>query len=159
MTEPIPILSHLLVAALGVALIICMVTDYRTRKIYNKVNAGIALMAPLYWIALGEAVWPQMVIHVGMALAVFGVFAFCFRFGLMGGGDVKLIAALALWFGPTEISALILFTSILGLVVTFLFWIEHRQRRRIGPPRIPYGIAIALAGMWVIGQPYFNQFA
>ena len=32
-----------------------------------------------------------------MAAAVFGLFAVAFALGAMGGGDVKLIAALALW--------------------------------------------------------------
>jgi prepilin peptidase CpaA len=30
--------------------------------------------------------------------------------------------------------------------------------RRIGQVEIPYGVAIALAGLWVIGEPYINQF-
>lgn len=151
-------LAGLLLLTLVGLLVFCLVTDLRQRKIYNKANATIALLAPAYWFVTGQPVWPDMAIHLATALAVLLLFAICFRFGVMGGGDVKLLAALALWFHPLETIELIFFTSVFGLVITLLFWIEHRRSGRPGSPRIPYGIAITLAALWVIGEPYFNHF-
>jgi prepilin peptidase CpaA len=31
--------------------------------------------------------------------------------------------------------------------------------RRLGQPQIPYGIAISVAALWLIGERYINQFA
>src|SRR3546814_21184640 len=61
-------------------------------------NAAIALIAALCWGASGLAPWPDMAIQIGLAVSVFAVFALVFAMGWMGGGDVKLIGALALWF-------------------------------------------------------------
>ena len=55
--------------------------------------------------------WTGAFVVAGVTLlAGFGLFAF----NLMGGGDVKLIAALALWAGVDHIALLLLVTSIVG---------------------------------------------
>jgi prepilin peptidase CpaA len=76
----------------------------------------------------------------------------------MGGGDVKLFAALALWFHWVEVIRLILYASIIGAVVTLIFLAIHTWKRREGRARIPYGVAIALSGLWIIGERIFNHF-
>lgn len=154
-----PIIANLLLAALAAGLIYSAATDLRHRLIYNRVTAAIALAAPLYWLALGEPVWPHMALHIATGLGIFILFALFFALGAMGGGDVKLISALALWFPLPAVIQLLLYTSIIGLIVTILFWIDHRRRQRSGRVRVPYGIAISLAALWIIGEPYFNQFA
>jgi prepilin peptidase CpaA len=54
---------------------------------------------------------------------------------------------------------LLLIMSILGGVVTAVTVLRHKVARRVGQPEIPYGVAIALAGLWVVGEHYFNHFA
>ena len=55
-----------------------------------------SLAIPFWW-AIGLPLWPDVAIQVGVAALVFGLFAIAFAMGAMGGGDVKLIGALALW--------------------------------------------------------------
>jgi prepilin peptidase CpaA len=45
---------------------------------------------------LRMSLWPSRHCR-SRRLAVFLLFAIAFRFGAMGGGDVKMVAALALW--------------------------------------------------------------
>lgn len=153
-----PVFTHILLLALAGALVFSCFSDLRHRKIYNAVTLAIALSAPAYWIANGESLWPHMALHLGIAVTMFLLFAIFFRFGMMGGGDVKLIGALALWFPLVRVVEMLFLTSIIGLIVTIGFWAHHKRSRQLGQPRIPYGIAISLAALWVIGEPYFNQF-
>jgi hypothetical protein len=87
----------LLLGALALRLVSAGVEDLRTREIANWKNAAIALLAPLWWWANGLALWPDLALQIGLALVVFGLFCIAFARGWMGGGDVKMIGALALW--------------------------------------------------------------
>lgn len=152
-------LSAALLAVLAALLIWAAVTDIRARIISNPLNAAIALLAPLYWWSAGLAPWPDMAMQVGLSLAVLALFAALFAAGMMGGGDVKLLAALALWFPAGALLWLLMLMALIGGVVTLVTLIAHRARRRSGQAEIPYGVAIALAGLWVLGEPYLNLFA
>lgn len=153
------VLSSALILLLAALLIRAAVTDIRARTISNGLNAAIALMAPLYWIAMGLSPWPDMAVQVGLCLAVFALFVALFAMGMMGGGDVKMLAALALWLPAGALMTLLVLMALLGGVVTLVTLIHHRWTRREGAVEIPYGVAIALAGLWVIGAPYFNPVA
>jgi len=151
-------LSSGLLLLLAALLVWAAVTDIRARIISNKLNAAIALLAPVYWFSLGLAPWPDMAVQAGLCIGVFAVFATLFAMGMMGGGDVKMLAALALWLPAGALVSLLVLMALLGGVVTVITMIHHRLSRRIGAVEIPYGVAIALAGLWVIGEPYFNPF-
>ncbi len=151
--------AYALLAALAIALLATIVTDIRDRKIYNIVVLPIALGAPLWWIATGEQLWPDMVVHLIAASFVFLLFSLFFYLRVMGGGDVKLFTALALWFDWVITTRMLLYATLLGVAVTAIFWFEHRQRGRKGPARIPYGVAIATSGLIICGERYFNQFS
>jgi prepilin peptidase CpaA len=146
-------------ALLALLLIVGAVTDIRERVISNRLNMAIALSAPLYWWATGISLWPGVGIQVGMAFAVFAVFALLFALGLMGGGDVKLLGALALWLPWQEMSKLLVIMAIVGGVITVTTLLYHRLRRREGQPEVPYGVAIAHAGLWVLGELNLNPFS
>jgi prepilin peptidase CpaA len=152
------ILVYVLLGSLAIGLLISIYTDIRDRLILNAVTAPIALAAPLYWYAVGDFNWTAIGIHLLIAFIVFAFFALLFRFGGMGGGDVKLFSALALWFDFTWVMRLLLVASLLGALVTIIFWGIHKARRQSGQPRIPYGVAISLAGLWVAGEQIFNHF-
>jgi prepilin peptidase CpaA len=89
---------------------------------------------------------------------VFGLFAIAFRFGAMGGGDVKMAAALALWLPAAGVVKLLVIMSIAGGVLTLAMLAAHRLAKTAGQPEIPYGIAIAFGGIWLIGERFLNQF-
>lgn len=153
-----PIL-YLLWAGLAIALLIAAITDIRTREISNKLNLGIALAAPLAWLAAGMAPWPDMAIQLGIAVAVFAVFVGCFAFGMMGGGDVKLLGALALWLPWTHLTRMLLIMAIAGGILTLLMMIGKKIQNSSQPLEVPYGVAIAIGGFWIIGERFLNHFA
>lgn len=143
-----------LLAALAIALLVAAFTDLRSRQIGNWLNAGIALGAPLFWWSTGLDPWPGMALQLGVALATFIICAILFALRAMGGGDVKLLTALALWIAPLPFLKLLILMAILGGILTLLFGAWHIMKRRRDRLAIPYGVAISLAGLWVIGTDY-----
>ena len=135
------------------------VTDLASRIISNRLNLTIALLAPIYWVAVGLSPWPDMAIQLGLAATVFALFALAFHFGMMGGGDVKLAAALALWFSVPDTIRMIVIMSLAGGVLTlFVIW-HHKHKGRLGRPEIPYGVAIAVGAWAILAQRFLNHFA
>ena len=152
------VLAYALLAGLAIALIVSIYTDIRYRLIFNKITLSIAIAAPLFWYASGDFTLTAIGIHLLTAVITFAFFALWFRFGMMGGGDVKLFAALALWFPWIDVVRMVLYASILGALVTIIFVMIHKLRQGVGRARIPYGVAIALAGLWMTGERFFNHF-
>jgi prepilin peptidase CpaA len=151
--------ANVLLAILALLLLWAAATDLKSRIIANWLNLAIALMAPLYWWASGLALWPDIVVQAGLGLAVFALFTGMFALGWMGGGDVKLLGALALWLPLALLMNLLLLMSLIGGALTLVVVAVHRLRNLKTNPEIPYGVAIACAGLWVISQLYLNQFA
>lgn len=144
-----------LLGALAIALLVAAFTDLRSRRIDNWLTAAIAAGAPLFWWASGVALWPDLAIQLGVALATFAVLCGLFALRAMGGGDVKLLTALALWIEPLMFVRLLVVMALVGGFLTILFYAWHTMRRRRDQLAIPYGVAIALAGLWTIGIGYF----
>ncbi|NWK97157.1 peptidase [Sphingobium lactosutens] len=148
-----------LIVVLGALLIVATITDLRSRIISNRLNLTVALLAPLWWLACGLEPWPGMAVQLLAGLLVFAVFAILFAIGMMGGGDVKLLGALALWFPWQATISLIVLMALLGGGVTLATIVHHRWARKPGRPEIPYGVAISIAALWLLGERYLNQFA
>ncbi|MDG2535485.1 prepilin peptidase [Sphingomonas sp. HITSZ_GF] len=149
----------LLLVALALLLVSAGIQDARTREIANWKNAAIALMAPLWWWANGLALWPDITVQFGVAVLVFAFFLGAFALGQMGGGDVKMIGALALWLPVQPLVWMLVLMSLIGGVLTLIMVIEKKWRRSSGDPvEIPYGVAIAIAALLVLREPIFNQF-
>lgn len=143
---------------LGALLCYAAVSDAQRRIIPNWLTICIAVLAIPYWIGIGLVPWPGIALQVGLAVAVFAVFATLFAFGMMGGGDVKLLAALALWLPLPRLVELIVIMSIAGGVLTLAMVVRHRLQRRLGQPEIPYGLAIVAAAAWAFSEPFLNHF-
>ena len=150
--------SWFLIALLAAALLAAALGDWRTRTIPNWLNGAIALLAIPFWWASGLSLWPDVALQVGVAFAVLFVFFLAFQMGQMGGGDVKMLFALALWLPPMAVVQLIMIMAIAGGVLTVAMLIPHRMLKSAGNPEIPYGIAIAFAGLWLIGERFLNHF-
>jgi prepilin peptidase CpaA len=154
--------------ALMLGLLVAAATDIRARIIPNPLNLAIAVTAPIAWWAQGLSLWPDVALQIGVAVAVFIPFLLLFNFGAMGGGDVKLIAALGLWITPSLIIPFLVWMSILGGGVAAVTLVQSRLKARIHAgigsneempaPEVPYGVAIAAAGCWVVYQQYINHF-
>lgn len=145
--------SYGLLGALAIALLFAAFTDIRSRHISNKLNGAIALCAPLFWwatgLGLGDIAW-----QVGVALATLVVTAGLFALRWMGGGDVKLLTALALWVPPLMFLNLIVAMAIIGGILTLAFGAWHIARRQRDRLAIPYGVAIAAAALLTLGETY-----
>ncbi|MEO1167363.1 MAG: prepilin peptidase [Pseudomonadota bacterium] len=137
-------------ALLVPALLYAAYGDWLRRDIPNKLNAAIALTAPLYWWAAGFSLWPEIAIIVGLALALFILFFGAFAIGAMGGGDVKMIGALALWMTPMQLPVMLVVMALSGGLLTLAMLINYRRNPPEEKPEIPYGIAIAIGGLWVV---------
>jgi prepilin peptidase CpaA len=154
--------GHLPTVFLGIlALMLALAAagDLRRREISNRLNGVIALLAIPFWWSIGLSPWPDMAVQLGVALGVFVLFALLFNFGFMGGGDVKMIAALALWLPAGAILKLLLIMSIAGGILTLAMLVRSRLAKSESRIQVPYGVAIAFAGLWVIAEPFLNQFA
>jgi prepilin peptidase CpaA len=136
-------------------------SDLFTMTIANRVSliliGGFGLLA----IMIGMGV-QDVLLHVGAGASVLVVAFVLFSFGWIGGGDAKLAAATALWFGFNHLFDYLIYSSILGGALTLLLiqfrmfplphvlvgrdWIERLHRRGGG---IPYGIALAAAALLV----------
>jgi prepilin peptidase CpaA len=159
--------TELLLGLLAILLVVAAVIDVRTFTISNRLNAAVALLAPLYWWSIGLPLWPDAAIQVAVAAGVFAVLAASFYMGMMGGGDVKLAAALALWFKPFTTLKILVIMSLAGGLLTLIVLLIHKKRGKApidgdepaARPEVPYGVAIAIGALWILAQRFLNQFA
>jgi prepilin peptidase CpaA len=151
-------LSWILLGLLGALLLAACWCDLKSRTIPNGLNLAVALLAIPFWWSIGLPLWPDAALQIGVALIVFGLFALAFAMGAMGGGDVKLVAAVALWLPATAVMVLVFVMSVAGGVLTLAMFIRHRLARRKEPLEIPYGVAIAFGGLWLISERFLNHF-
>lgn len=144
-------LSYGLLAALAIALLTAAATDLKRRQIDNWLNLAIAGAAPLYWWASGmglaDAGW-----QIGLAAMVFAITALLFALRQMGGGDVKLLTALALWFAPGAFVKLCVIMALLGAALSIVAGLRNMELRQAEALR--NRLARAAAGIWVLFSIY-----
>lgn len=151
-------LAWILLGLLTLLLLAACWFDLKSRTIPNSLVIAVALLALPFWWATGLALWPGAALQIGVAASVFALFAIAFAVGAMGGGDVKLVSALALWLPWQAVVVLLMVMSLAGGALTLAMVIRHRLARREARLEIPYGVAIAFGGLWLIGQRFLYQF-
>lgn len=139
--------------------------DFRRFIIPNPLTLGLCVLWPLYFAAAPSlAAW---LAAIGCGLAVFAVGAVLFSRGYIGGGDVKLLSAAALWAGPAGIANLLLLTGILGGALALFLLVPagsrivlaargilgHTAPENSGARYVPYGVPIAVAAVIVVLSP------
>ena len=221
------IFTYALLAALATGLLVAAFTDLQRRQIDNWLTGAIALSAPLFWYAAGFSL-VGIGYQLGLAVIVLIVTATLFALRQMGGGDVKLLVALALWIAPLAFMKLLVVMALIGGAVSVagaafnvqrregegirdiigtvgtalfvgvtawvvysilagrpllspqtlnviapyfpqawmaiaalliaagiaIFGVRHVIRRQKSRLRIPYGVAISIAGLWVLANQY-----
>ena len=147
-----------LMALLAAMMIAAAVSDLRSRTISNGLNAAMALLAIPFWFASGLAPWPDAALQFGAALAVFLAFVGLFALGAMGGGDVKMIGAVMLWVPLALMLPTLTVMAIGGGILSAVMLIQRKIRPSDQPIEVPYGVAIAAAGLWALHQHYLNHF-
>ncbi|MEX2643892.1 MAG: prepilin peptidase [Acetobacterales bacterium] len=154
-------LHHLVLAALVALLFAAALSDGLRFLIPNRAVLAIALLYPVHVATSPVAVdWPGA---LAVAAIAFAAGAAMFARGWLGGGDVKLFAAVALWAGPAHIVTLLFATTVVGgamallalgagrLVLIYAFTrlgVGH-ARDMLMDGQIPYGAAIAAGGTFV----------
>lgn len=152
--------TQILALILAGLLVWAAIVDLRTRTIPDWLNIVVAVMAPLFWWASGIPFYPDAVERICGAFLIFMVFFGMFSLGGMGGGDVKMGGAIALWFTPLATLKFFVITSLAGGFVSIAAWYFHHKIRRLeGKTEVPYGVAIAFGGLWLLAQRFLNQFA
>jgi prepilin peptidase CpaA len=142
------LISYALLAGLATALLFAAATDLRRREIDNWLNAAIALAAPLYWLAAGLD-WVAVAFQLGLALLTFLLACALFAMRQMGGGDVKLLSALALWFVPGSFVQLIAIMGVIGGGASIAMAVFNM--RRLPGESLRDGLSTFVAALWVLG--------
>ena len=150
---------YLLLGVLAIALLFAAFTDIRRRQIDNWLNGAIAASAPLYWWASGLALWPDVAWQVGVAGVTLTILAILFAMRAMGGGDVKLLTALALWIEPLWFVRLLIGMALIGGALTIVLVAWHVMRRRRDKLAVPYGVAISSSALWVLALQFVPAFS
>jgi prepilin peptidase CpaA len=139
-------------------------SDMLTMRIANwlvlTVVAAYAVMAFVAQVPLAE-IGLSVAFAVGVLVVAFTFFAF----GWIGGGDAKLVAAITLWVGVGLALPYLIYAALLGGALTMMLltlrryplpvmltgvpWIARLHDRKTG---VPYGIALAAAGLMVYPQ-------
>ncbi|MFD2263784.1 prepilin peptidase [Lacibacterium aquatile] len=104
----------------------------------------MAAAIPLPWVEIG---WRLMM--AGVAFTA-GLVLFAAR--AMGGGDVKLLSAILLWFPPAQAPAFLLLMSLLGGAAALIV-LARARTLQIEERRVPYGVAIAGAAAMQLLTP------
>src|SRR3954452_5123758 len=116
---------EMLLAGLAALLVVAAVIDGGTFTISNRLNLTVAVLAPLYWLSVALAPWPGGAIQLAAGATVFAALAAAFYAGMMGGGDVKLAAALALWCPPRVTLQFLVGRALAGGVLTLALLAWH----------------------------------
>ena len=154
-------LLHIGCLALLAALLIgAGAQDLRTMHIANGFSLAIAGLFVVWAgveLSAGRMSAATLAMAIGCAVLVFAVGAAAFAVGALGGGDVKLLAAVTLFAGPAGVVDFLAITAIAGglLGLAMLAGAPLGQPALAGPLRarlrrgLPYGPAIAAGGLWV----------
>ena len=136
-------------------------SDLFTMTISNRVS--LALAAGFLALALLSGMgFYDLLSHIGAGATVLVLAFACFAMGWVGGGDAKVAAAAALWFGFGQLLNYLAYASLFGGALTLLLlqfrqwplpypfaghpWLNRLHAKESG---IPYGIALAIGALTV----------
>ena len=163
-------------SATVVLLLMAAAGDLARYRIRNRIV--YAIVAAFAVGAFADLAWPALGWSVLAGVVMFGIGAALFAFGMFGGGDVKLVAAMALWTGLADLPRFLLVMTAAGGLLGVVWLVKRRLQPAAlagavapssdmtaagnpasadspddAPPapktsnRIPYGVAIAVAGL------------
>ncbi len=163
MAPPSLVVGASMLAVAAIALAWGAVSDLRAYEIPDAVSIVVCLtFFPFAFLTRGAPVWPSL----ATAGAVLAVGVLLFARGWMGGGDVKLLTAAAVWCGPTLLPGFGFVTGFAGALLAVLL-LTPLRRLLPAPPAVavaltgghtalrqpmPFGVAIAAGGAWVLAQ-------
>lgn len=102
-------------------ILICGFLDFKTRTIPNKITIPLTFICLIYQVFQGH----ELASVMGLAIS-FGIGLFSFALNGMGGGDVKLMAAMGAWLGPFPFLYVLFIGSIVGVIWGIFLFIRHK---------------------------------
>ena len=154
-------LTTLALIVFPVLMAIAASSDLLTMRISNWLVLGLALAYFPFAFAAGIPL-SDIGISTACALGVLVASFTFFAFGWIGGGDAKFVAAVTLWVGFGLMLPYLVYAALLGGGLTLLIlairryplpdwlarykWIDRLHDTKSG---VPYGIALAIAGLMV----------
>ncbi|MBR1188854.1 prepilin peptidase [Bradyrhizobium sp. AUGA SZCCT0160] len=154
------------VSFLEILLLLYVATiDIATRLIRNEICLALALLGIAGQLASPMQVAQSLITATILLLLLLVIY----QRGLIGGGDVKLLVALAIGLPPTDVIQLLTITALAGGVLALVhlmmrilpyprlapagssfarrvYAVERWRHLRHAP--LPYGVAIACGGIW-----------
>ncbi len=138
-------------------------------EIPDVASISVAALALVFTILEPRMVWWS---YLAAPLLMFGFGLLAFSRGWLGGGDVKLMTAVATWTGLGGLPLMFVATSIAGGLLALVMMIKRRitaaqdQRTggvvRVATP-LPYAVAIAIGTLWWLwatsGGPLAGHYA
>lgn len=167
-------LAHSLVHSLVVTifaglLLAAAIVDFRHFRIPNPIVLSVAALYPAHVIASPQPVAWTYGLAFGAAMFVLGAIFFAAK--MMGGGDVKLMAAVSMWAAPYHMLPFLFITLAGAIVLAVLMAIRFAAdgAKASGNPSItgtianfrhvpifkmsvPYGVGIAAGGIYVAAR-------
>jgi prepilin peptidase CpaA len=141
----------------GGAFAFAAVGDLRQYRIPNRLPLIVAVA-----FLVMSAVSPPSFVLGGLAIGAPVLIAgmILFSMGLVGGGDVKLLAAATLWCGPALLAPFAMVASVVGIVLALVMLSPYRVFLPPTPARLaaqgalrqpmPMGVAISAGGLAVL---------
>jgi prepilin peptidase CpaA len=163
------LLQILVLGLFPAAMAFAAASDLVSMTISNRVSLAliIGFFLVAWFVGMG---WGDIGRHLFAGAVVLVVAFGFFARGWIGGGDAKLAAATALWLGFSHLLEYLLIASIAGGILTLVLlqlrtlpmpevlarqkWIARLHNFDTG---IPYGIALAVAGLLVYPETAFMK--
>lgn len=146
----------------AILLVAAAAHDLRTMHIANEFSLAIVALfaiAAATGLASGELSLPALGMALACAAGVFALGTAAFAVGALGGGDVKLLAAVSLFVGPARLFDFLAITAVAGGLIALAILAGAPIGRPVaaggGSLRarlhggMPYGPAISAGGLWV----------
>ena len=139
------------------------ISDVRRYAIPHICTLALLALYPLHvWLASVDI---NVIASVIVAATAFAICFTFFALNRLGGGDVKLITAAALWAGPALIGEFTMIMAFAGGALSLLYLTHFHVAPALGfdiagmrgyrnsmAIKLPYGVAIATGGFWVLLQ-------
>ena len=171
--------KYLLLCALAIASV-GAVKDFRGLRIPNWLTYSGLIAALIVRVGLGG--WAELRGGLSGMLFAGGIFFLLFLLGGMGGGDVKLMAAVGAWVGFAQVGVLLIMSAIAGGLLAAGYVLVHKRMfeslrnvvelvrhhltkgfaphptlnvQQEGTLRLPYGLAIAIGTFYCVGNAFW----
>lgn len=155
------VLSDVILVIFAALLIFAAIQDVREYRIPNEVIIALIAIYPVFYLTSSAEI--SLLWSVSISAVFFLIGLGLFSAGLMGGGDVKLIAVTGLWVGADMLIPFLFVMSMVGAAMSvFMLLLPLRlsvaslcmqmglngMQEKILADQVPYGVAIAAGGVF-----------